>query len=823
MASDFIGLQMLVTVRGAPPVRFKGTVSAVEAGVGLTLSNVWRLDNNAWQPRLTIPSMNIMDLSEIPPSKPTTTTASMPDPAVASPVTGAGFQQPQQQPPPIVTKPPLADPAILAVGRPPASASVTPSSAHAPDNHALPNTSEKRDPQPAVAPPVQPVQPVAGVTPQKAISPASLTASVRGLKLDTPAAGTTLVESPDEDNEEPALDYNEVVGSGSKNRRRRKKAGNTKTVTQADYEPTPGSTGAGVAGRGKGWRQTPILQSTASFQPFSSLKRNRKGRATADNGWASEDVTDVQEMGDFDFQGGLAKFDKQHLFEEMRKNDRIDEANRLVSHNRLPRPKPGTAGGKNLHHTENVLDMPSTILKPTKDKPIPRETPNDFWNSEADEVPGSERLSGRDQGMGSRQSLRRGESKGTTGRRSQSRKAHAGDAARVGSVPSRVNSGVSDRRSRAAQPFKGSRPSSRLSSRTTATADKRKQPPPPAVQQSLHVLPSNRRIETVSPLQMFNLENIAHSEIGLTEEMMTENAGRGIAEVTLTALSDPAIKVRHAGAVDPITGGPPPQTVVVLAGNNKSGSRAIAAARHLRNKGINVLVCVAGLERGERDLLEDVQQQVRLYRNFGGRVFTKSDLFEHIRKISIPVISIDAPRASLSSLANPAPIMLIIDALLGLAISFEELRNGDQATVYELIEWANRHEAFVLAIDVPSGVDPTSGKVSVVDGNKLYVKPRYVVAIGAPKRGLLEALIAADNEDGDTTAAAAAVTAVGDGPAPDDAALEWKLYLVDMGLGQAVWKKAGTKMRKGIDFGDKWVLEMKYRGISEGEEEEEEE
>ncbi len=95
--------------------------------------------------------------------------------------------------------------------------------------------------------------------------------------------------------------------------------------------------------------------------------------------------------------------------------------------------------------------------------------------------------------------------------------------------------------------------------------------------------------------------------------------------------------------------------------------------------------------------------------------------------------------------------------------------------------------------------------------------------IGAPKRGLLEALIAADNEDGDTTAAAAAVTAVGDGPAPDDAALEWKLYLVDMGLGQAVWKKAGTKMRKGIDFGDKWVLEMKYRGISEGEEEEEEE
>ena len=38
MADQFIGLQMLVTVRD-PPARLKGTVSSVEAGAGLTLSN----------------------------------------------------------------------------------------------------------------------------------------------------------------------------------------------------------------------------------------------------------------------------------------------------------------------------------------------------------------------------------------------------------------------------------------------------------------------------------------------------------------------------------------------------------------------------------------------------------------------------------------------------------------------------------------------------------------------------------------------------------------------------------------------------------------
>lgn len=679
------------------------------------------------------------------------------------------------------------------MGKPPAAIPST----RAPEPHPLPNTSEKRDPGHIVIPSVPAASTSREITPTNLVA-----ASLKALKLDVPAPPA---ESAEEGAAEAALDYGEMAGQ--KKKRRQRKPGNAKTVSQQEYEASP-APAAKTAGKGKGWRQTPILQSTASFQPFNSLKRNRKGPQTADNGWASEDVTDVQEMGEFDFESSLAKFDKQNLFEQMRKDDQVDEADRLVSHNRVTRPKPGTAGGKNLHYSESVLDTPSAILKAPKERPASKETPNDFWNSEADDgIPRGERLSGRDQGMGSRQSSRRGEGKGAAGRRSQSRKAQ--EMARTGSGPSRVNSGVSHYRT---QSLKGSRPSSRLSSRT-ATADKRKQLPTPAAPQSLYVLPSNRRIETVSALQMFNLENIAHNEIGLTEEMMTENAGRGIAEVTLTALSDPAIKVRHAGSVDPATGAPPPQTVVVLAGNNKSGSRAIAAARHLRNKGINVLVYVVGLERGERDLLEDVQQQVRLYRNLGGRVFAKSDFFEHIRKISIPMLTIDTPRASLSSLANPAPVMLIIDALLGLAISFGELRNGDQATVYELIEWANRNEAFVLAVDVPSGVDPSSGKVSVVDGNRLYVKPRYVVAVGAPKRGLLEALIAADDDDGDTVLA-------GEAPVPDDGVLEWKLFLVDMGLGQAVWKKAGTKMRKGVDFGERWVLEMRYRGIAGGEEEE---
>ncbi|KAK5664324.1 hypothetical protein OQA88_542 [Cercophora sp. LCS_1] len=759
MAESFIGVRMLVTLRNPPGAQLKGTVSAVEAGSGLTLSNVWRLGpNEKWEPRVTIPSENISDLSEIrddPPDIPA--------------------QLEVAQPP--VAPPPFIDPAIVAVGRPSGSISGV---------HPQPNSSEKRDPGPTGFNSVQTQSP-RGDTPTLGVADSLKRLNIANASSITPeSAGLSSGGIPQVDQ-----------GAAQGKKRRQRRPGNPKNGEDSEAA----SQTSKAAGKGKGWRQTPILQSTSSFQPFNSLKKS-KGRQVNDNGWASEDVTDVQEAGDFDFEGGLAKFDKHNLFEQMRKDDQIDESERLVSHNRQPRPKPGTGGGKNYHHSENVLESTTpTTLKPNREK-VAKEPANDFWNSEADDgaLNGGERLSGREPGMGSRQSSRRGESKVSTTRRSQSRKA---SAATAGQVMNRVNSGVSHYRT---QSLKGSRPSSRLS--TNAAIDKQKQLATPAVSQGLYLVPSNRRVEPVSALQMLNLENIAHNDIGLTEEMMTENAGRGIAEVTLTALADPAIKVRHAGTVDPTSGNPPPQTVVVLAGNNKSGMRAVAAARHMRNRGLNVIVCVVGLERGERELLEDMRQQVRLYKNLGGRVFAKADFFEHIRKISIPMLTIDTPRSALSSLANPAPVMLIVDALLGLAISFEELRSSDQATVYELIAWANRNEAFALAVDIPTGIDPSSGKVNVIDGNRLYVKPRFVVAVGAPKRGLLEAMVAADNDDGET------VLPPGEGEAlPDDGATEWKLFLTDIGLGPAVWKKAGAKMRKGIDFDEKWVLEMRYQGI----------
>ncbi|GKU02918.1 hypothetical protein FLAG1_05281 [Fusarium langsethiae] len=721
MANQFIGLHMRVVLIDPPGNEFTGTVVDVQAGSGLTLTNVFVTNTKKWFPTMQIDAANIADLSEVKNNAPATYAPAPVEPIVAA----ATLTQPHAQPA-------FVDPAILSLGRPPAPA--TPSRS---DTRALAQESERTEL------PGLPVN-VAASTPGRPTPDHDLSGSVKNL-----AIGGTLAEAGNGDLPEGHA-ARSVKKKNTNRRSRQAKQGKGQRVEEDGLA----AEGSPASGRGKGWRQTPILQSTSSFQPFHFLKKSTKGRkGTLHNGWASEDVT--EEMGDFDFENNLAKFDKATIFDQMRREDQVDDASRLVAHNR--KPKPGTAGGKNLHYTENVLDLPPNTKKDAYS-----------WNSEADDgLNGAERLSGRD--VRSSQSNRRADSKSGPSRRSQSRKASA--VATSGGLPlTRVNSGV---RASHLSRLSISRPESR-------STNSRQQGHPPG----LYLVPSHKRLETVSALQMLNLENIAANEVGLTEQLMAENGGRGIAEVTFTALTDPAIKVRFglAGANMSSSATLSSPAVVVLAGNNKSGMRAIAAARHLRNKNVNMLACLVGIER-EKDLLEDLRQQIQLYRAFGGKILSKVDLFEHLRKAS--------------SSGSPVSVALIVDALLGLTISFEELRTGDQAAVYELMEWANRNEAFVLSVDVPTGIDPTSGKVAVIDGSRLFVKPRYVVAMGAPKRGLLEAVTPPDEDDPQNM----------NNTAHDD---DWRLFIADIGLGSAVWRKAGTKIRRGIDFDEKWVLEMKY-------------
>jgi enhancer of mRNA-decapping protein 3 len=402
--------------------------------------------------------------------------------------------------------------------------------------------------------------------------------------------------------------------------------------------------------KGNGWRQTAFVEPMRSQEANSKeyltpeygkrrKARNRKSYAEDHNGWATEDATDIQEMGDFDFQGNLSKFDKRRVFEEIRNDDTTADEDRLVSFNRRPQ-RPGTNGGKNLHWSENVLDSP---------------TPK--WNSEAGETDteisdDNENYSGRDRSRASARaqpSSRKGS--GALGQILIS--TQLGPVARTQISLSRNPSPFPGKQSVSASPMNGP---------ISVTAG------------SLRLTTTNRSCPTVSPLQMLEVEQLAVTELGLSEDMITENAGRGIAEAAVAQLSSD-------------TAAP---TVLVLTGNHRTGGRAISAARHLRNRGHRVTLCVLGLEH-ETELLESCRKQLEIFKKIGGRVLRWEEL---------------SARLSTSDLSAD----LVVDALFGMHIAFEELRTDDQAAAFEMISWVNRSNLSVISVDVPSGISAASGK-----------------------------------------------------------------------------------------------------------------
>lgn len=495
--------------------------------------------------------------------------------------------------------------------------------------------------------------------------------------------------------------------------------------------------------KSKGWRQTAFVEPAGpafqdSPEPMSrsgpKLRKKKSRRYTEDpSGWATEDATDIQELGEFDFASNLSKFDKRTVFEQIRNDDTTADEERLVSFNR--KVKPGTNGGKNLHWTENVLDSP--LNSDTGDT-----TGEDFEGSNEIKV-GGEPLSARERP-----------------RAQPSRKDSAIHAPPMmqqlsGLGRSQLHVNIS----RTTSPRPGRSSVSPMVAPNVSGAG------------SLRLATTNRSCPTVSPLQTLEIEQISVAEFGLAEDIITENAGRGIAEAAVALVSNDAAA----------------PNMVIITGNHRTGARAIAAARHLRNRGHRVTVCLLGLEH-EAELLESCRKQLDIFRKVGGRVLKWDEL---------------SARLATSDLGPD----LLIDALFGMHLSFDDLRTDDQIVAFEMITWMNRGNVGVLSVDVPSGLHastgnaslPTSnpcnltnvnfaGDITIADGARLCVNATSVVCLGAPKTGILNALLSAER-------------------------ISWAVAVADIGIPQIVWRKYGTRRRHGIDFGNKWVVPLKYQPL----------
>ncbi len=169
--------------------------------------------------------------------------------------------------------------------------------------------------------------------------------------------------------------------------------------------------------------------------------------------------------------------------------------------------------------------------------------------------------------------------------------------------------------------------------------------------------------------QMRALDRAAIEEAGIAGIDLMEHAGRETADYILRTFPDAA-----SGQV------------TVLCGRGNNGGDGFVIARRLHQAGVRVCAVLAtACER----VLGDARINLEAFRSLGGRIV------EVVSEQGLPRIGSDLARAS-----------LIVDALLGTGLSNEV--TGLYASV---IEAAAAHTAPVVAVDIASGIDASTGRV----------------------------------------------------------------------------------------------------------------
>lgn len=217
-------------------------------------------------------------------------------------------------------------------------------------------------------------------------------------------------------------------------------------------------------------------------------------------------------------------------------------------------------------------------------------------------------------------------------------------------------------------------------------------------------------VPSVTMEQMIEADRIAVEETGPNLFQMMENAGRSLCQLAIESLGENWKK----------------SNIIVLAGTGGNGGGGICAARHLANRGAVVKVCITEPER----LKEVTAYQLYILKSTNAKII------------------------SIEELQNENPD-LIIDAIIGYSLVGEP-----KSKSLELIKWASQQLGIIISLDIPSGINSTTGEAACN-----HIKPDITLTLALPKTGLLPVLTG-------------------------------ELYLADIGIPNKVYEKLNLKYQQ---------------------------
>ncbi|AAM25329.1 NAD(P)H-hydrate epimerase [Caldanaerobacter subterraneus subsp. tengcongensis MB4] len=190
--------------------------------------------------------------------------------------------------------------------------------------------------------------------------------------------------------------------------------------------------------------------------------------------------------------------------------------------------------------------------------------------------------------------------------------------------------------------------------------------------------------------QMREVERIAIEKMGIPSICLMENAGKEVAWEVKRVMEENGLS-----------------SAVVIAGRGNNGGDGYVVARNLYNWGIDVKVFVIG---SIGSISGDARVNLEAIRNLGIYVAEVTQK-EHLKFLEKTLKDSD----------------LVVDAIYGTG-----LRGEVTGLAKEVIELINQSEKFVVAVDIPSGLNADTGRVEGA-----AVKARITITMHFLKPGLL--------------------------------------------------------------------------------------
>lgn len=223
---------------------------------------------------------------------------------------------------------------------------------------------------------------------------------------------------------------------------------------------------------------------------------------------------------------------------------------------------------------------------------------------------------------------------------------------------------------------------------------------------------NHKSIPALTTTQMIEVDRAMIEDYHIELIQMMENAGRNFAELA---------RRQMGGAVKG-------HSVAILCGSGGNGGGGLTAARRLHNWGADVVIALT-----------------KSADEFRGVPAHQLDI---LKRMNIPIFE---------PVSLPSTVELILDAIIGYSLG-----GSPRGAAAELINWANEQLAPIISLDVPSGLDLTSGMA--LDPT---IRATATLTLALPKHGLLN---------------------------PQSASYVGDLYLADISVPQELYARMGIEV-----------------------------